>query len=86
MFSERDIQRLEDIVDNADAIASYLDGLAFDAFVRDRKTVDATERCIERAIEASIQLGPTRMARSSIRFPQPRSEAWAIGSGTNTAL
>ena len=69
MFSDRDIQRLDDIVDNADAIASYLAGLTFDQFAGDRKTVDATERCIERAIEASIQLGPEKMAQVLETFP-----------------
>ncbi len=69
MFSRRDIQRLQDIIDNADRIATYLKGLTFETFVQDVKTVDATERCIERAIEASIQLGPDKMAKVLDSFP-----------------
>ncbi len=69
MFSERDIQRLQDIVENADAIVSYVEGLTYEAFARDRKTIDATERCIERAIEATIQIGPEKMATILHTFP-----------------
>ncbi len=69
MFSERDTQRLQDIVENADAIGSYIEGMTFEAFTRDRKTMDATERCIERAIEATIQIGPAKMAEVLRTFP-----------------
>ena len=69
MFSERNVQRLQDIVENADAICSYIEGLTFEAFTRDRKTMDATERCIERVIEATIQIGPEKMAGVLRAFP-----------------
>lgn len=69
MFSDRDFQRLEDIIENADAITGYIQALTYEAFTRDRKTMDATERCIERAIEATIQIGPTKMAEILHSFP-----------------
>jgi uncharacterized protein with HEPN domain len=69
VFSDRDIQRLEDIIENADAICSYIRGMTFEAFERDRKTMDATERCIERVIEATIQIGPAKIAQVLHTFP-----------------
>lgn len=69
MFSERDAERLLDIVENADAVASYVKNLTFGDFSRDRKTIDATERCIERIIEASVQIGPAKMGYVLHAFP-----------------
>ena len=50
-------RRLSDIVENADFIASYIDGLQEKAFLADRKTQDAVERCLQRITEAAIRLG-----------------------------
>ena len=57
MPSNRIPRRLQDIIDNAQAIASYIEGLDQAAFMEDRKTYDAVERCLERICEASAKLG-----------------------------
>lgn len=62
LFSERERQRLSDIVDNADAIAEYIAGFDAAAFGTDRKTVDAVERCLMRISEAVVHIGAARMA------------------------
>jgi len=60
--SERERQRLADIITNVDAINGYLAGMEFEGFASDSKTVDATERCLLRITEAVIKIGPERMA------------------------
>lgn len=62
MSSERERQRLIDIIANVDAINAYVADMAFDSFAADSKTVDATERCLLRITEAVIKIGPERMA------------------------
>jgi uncharacterized protein with HEPN domain len=55
--SERPARRLEDIVENAEAIRRYTDGMNEAEFSEDRKTCDAVERCLERISEAASKLG-----------------------------
>ena len=69
MFSDRERQWLTDIVENIDAITDYVTGLDLAAFSADRKTIDATERCLERIIEAIVRLGPERMSLILSSFP-----------------
>ncbi|MEK7342701.1 MAG: HepT-like ribonuclease domain-containing protein [Pseudomonadota bacterium] len=52
-----------DIIENADAVASYIDGINYEAFCADRKTIDASERCLQRITEAVIKIGKERMAQ-----------------------
>lgn len=47
---------LADIVDNAERIERYLDGMDRAAFEADGRTRDAVERCIERVCEAVHRL------------------------------
>ena len=54
---------LEHIVENADRVAAYLDGVAFETFVASDLIRDAVERCIERITEAAVRLGPDRLAQ-----------------------
>lgn len=56
MPSKNPAQRLLDIVENGEAIASYIAGLDEAAFVADRKTRDAVERCLQRITEAAMKL------------------------------
>ena len=58
MPSERPAQRVTDILENARAAREYTAGLSLEAFIADRKTYDAVERCLERICEASVKLGP----------------------------
>ena len=45
--SEKPARRLEDIIDNAQAIQRYIAGMDLDAFKEDSKTYDTVERCLE---------------------------------------
>ena len=61
MSSKREPQRLTDIIENIDAIDFYLADMTFETFLADRKTIDASERCLERIIEATVKIGEDRM-------------------------
>jgi uncharacterized protein with HEPN domain len=67
--TDREAQRLQDIIDNVTRIESHVAGMEFDAFAADTKTVDAVERCLQRITEAVIKIGPERMAAISPRTP-----------------
>ena len=69
MSSEREIQRLSDIVDNIDRIMTYLDGIEAEDFGDDQKTVDAVERCLQRITEAVIKVGEDRMTEIAPSLP-----------------
>jgi len=47
MPSKNPAQRLRDILENIEAIEAFTEGLTFEAFVRDRKTVYAVTRALE---------------------------------------
>jgi uncharacterized protein with HEPN domain len=49
-------QRLRDVLTSIDEISSFIDGLAYDDFVADRKTYHAVVRCLEIISEASRHL------------------------------
>lgn len=57
MPSEKATRRLEDIIENAQAILRYTAGMDLGTFEEDRKTYDAVERCLERISEAATKLG-----------------------------
>lgn len=57
-MSRDPILRLEDILESIQSLEDYIDGYDFDAFVEDRKTVDATTRCLEILGEAAKYLPP----------------------------
>lgn len=57
MPSDRPTRRLEDILENAQAILRYTAGIDFESFKKDSRTYDAVERCIERLSEAANKLG-----------------------------
>ncbi|MCL4673490.1 MAG: DUF86 domain-containing protein [Sphingomonadaceae bacterium] len=69
MSSDREALRLQDIVDNIDRTFQHVAGLDRDAFMRDDKTIDAVERCLQRITEAVIKIGPERMAEISPTTP-----------------
>jgi uncharacterized protein with HEPN domain len=57
MFSKRTIDRLNDIVENADRIMSYTGDRSLDQFADNQMVVDAVERCLARITEVIIQIG-----------------------------
>jgi uncharacterized protein with HEPN domain len=75
--SDKLARRLEDIVENAQAIKRYTAGIDGMAFREDRKTYDAVERCLERISEAASKLGD----RAPALVPgQPWQEIRALGN------
>ena len=50
-------KRWHDILDNIARIRRHIAGLDQSAFLRDQKTQDAVERCLERICEAARKLG-----------------------------
>lgn len=57
MPSSRASRRLQDIIDNAQAIFRYTDGMDETAFQENSLVQDAVERCLERVCEAAAKLG-----------------------------
>jgi uncharacterized protein with HEPN domain len=51
------VLRFDDIVENIDRLRRHTDGMSETDFINDAKTIDATERCLERIAEAARKLG-----------------------------
>ena len=77
MLSDKPARRLEDIIENAQAIQRYVAGMDVTAFQKDQKTYDAVERCLERISEAAAKLGDLA---SSLMPGQPWGEVRALGN------
>jgi uncharacterized protein with HEPN domain len=60
--SNRERQRICDIVDNIIAAQSYIGTLAAAEFSSNQMAVDAVERCLQRITEAVVKLGRDRFA------------------------
>jgi RHS repeat-associated protein len=75
--SDKPARRLEDIIENAQAIQPYVAGLDLAAFEKDQKTYDAVERCLERISEAAAKLGDLA---PSLVPGQPWQEIRALGN------
>lgn len=63
MFSERTRLRLQDIVEDAGRIATFLGDMDPAAFQDDERTMLAVERLLQRVTEAVVQIGSTDMDR-----------------------
>ena len=68
---------LTDIVENAERIARYLDGMDRAGFGLDGLTRDAVERCIERVCEAAHRLGA---AAETLMPAQPWGDIRGMGN------
>lgn len=77
MPSNKPARRLEDIIENAQAIERYVAGMDVTAFEKDQKTYDAVERCLERISEAAAKLGDLA---PSLMPDQPWQEIRALGN------
>ena len=69
MLTERQHLRLEHIVENAERIRGYVDGLSYEEFAGNAMVLDAVERCLGRITEAAIRLGDEEMARVAPEVP-----------------
>jgi uncharacterized protein with HEPN domain len=58
---ERAREALGHVVQNADQIARYIEGVSFDALRADGMRRDAIERFLERIIEACVRIGQERL-------------------------
>jgi uncharacterized protein with HEPN domain len=67
--SERERQRLIDIIENINRAQDYLGDMSFAVFAQDHKTVDACERCLQRITEAVTKIGPERMHMIAPEIP-----------------
>jgi uncharacterized protein with HEPN domain len=72
LSSERERDRLSDIIDNIDAIMRYMGDRSAAAYAAERIVVDATERCLGRITEAVIKIGVARMAAIAPEIPVER--------------
>ena len=77
MPSDKPVRRLEDIIENAQAIQEYVAGMDVTGFGQDQKTYDAVERCLERISEAAAKLGDLAPA---LVPGQPWQEIRALGN------
>jgi len=75
--SERPAGRLQDIIENAQAIERYITGMDLAAFEEDQKACDAVERCLERISEAAAKLGDQAPA---LMPDQPWQKIRALGN------
>jgi len=57
MPSNDPVQRFDDILENIGRIRRYTEGMEEAGFLKDTKTIDAVERCVERMAEAVRKLG-----------------------------
>lgn len=77
MPSKKPVYRLQDIIENAQAIFRYTAGMDLKTFEEDRKTYDAVERCLERISEAAAKLGDL----APVLMPgQPWQKVRALGN------
>jgi uncharacterized protein with HEPN domain len=53
--SDKPARRLQDIIENAQAIQRYVAGMDLSGFDKEQKTYDAGERCLERISEAAAK-------------------------------
>jgi len=58
---ERAREALGHVIENADQIARYIEGIDLDAFREEGMRRDAIERCLERIIEACVRISQERL-------------------------
>lgn len=56
MPSRRTILRLGDIIEDADRVATFIDGMSLVEFLAHERTIFAVERLLQRITEATIQI------------------------------
>jgi len=75
MLSRRAMLRLQDIIDDADRIAIFIDGMSLDDFRADERTLFAVERVLQRITEAAIQIEPEDALRVGSDLPVSKMRA-----------
>ncbi len=77
MPSEKPARRLQDIIENAQAVLRYTAGLDETTFAQSQLVYDAVERCLERIGEAAAKLGELGPA---LMPDQPWRDIRALGN------
>jgi len=75
MLSRRTILRLQDIIDDADRIATFIDGMSVHEFRADERTIFAVERLLQRITEAAIQIELEDVGRLGPDLPVAKMRA-----------
>ncbi len=75
MLSRKAILRLRDIIDDADRIAAFIDGMSLHDFRGDERTLFAVERLLQRITEAAIQIEPDDAAHVGPDLPIAKMRA-----------
>jgi hypothetical protein len=83
LSSSKAPRRLQDIIDNAQSIFRYTEGLNLVEFEQNRLVYDAVERCLERICETMVKLGEQApiLSRISLGTSLGRS-VMSFGMGT----
>jgi len=69
MSSKNERLRLADILDQIAKIEGYVGDLDERSYIENVMIVDATERCLERLIEAATKIGEARIAEIAPELP-----------------
>ncbi len=69
MYSDRTLERLQDIVDDGLRIDRFLAGKTAQEFGADELTLFAVERLLQRITEAVVQIGADDMAKIASDVP-----------------
>jgi len=73
MLSDRVIGRPRDIIDDADRIGIFIDGMSASEFIADERTIFAIERLLQRITEAAIQITATGAEIEGLPIAQMRA-------------
>ena len=76
MLSERTRLRLQDIIEDADRIAVFIDGVSLYEFRGDERTLFAIERLLQRITEAAIQIEPADASKLGAHMPVAEMRAF----------
>jgi uncharacterized protein with HEPN domain len=69
VFTDRQRQRLNHIVENADRIQGYVLDMSFEDFAANQMAIDAVERCLSKITEAAVRAGAETMDRVAPEVP-----------------
>lgn len=75
MLSRRTTLRLQDIIEDADRIAHFLEDLDLAPFLADERTIFAVERLLQRITEAAVHIDPEEAATFGTALPVPQMRA-----------
>ncbi|WP_375397805.1 DUF86 domain-containing protein [uncultured Sphingomonas sp.] len=74
MLSKKTIRRLGDIIEDADRITTFIEGMSLAEFLGRELTIFAVERLLQRVTEATIQIDVTDAAQiGDIPFAKMRA-------------